>query len=152
MTLRASVTWQRGLQLVGRSGSGHSVMIDAEQGEGPHGLGPTPKELTLVSLGGCAGSLLAVLLEHEHVPFRGLTVGLEADSASEHPQVFTEIRMVYRIDGEGIDRSRVDRVIQVLHERYCPVSAMLGKAVPIVFRCEVGGEGQASRATDGGER
>ena len=51
----ANVVWNRGLQFVGTSESGHAVVADSNKEEGGFESGPSPVELTLIGLGSCTG-------------------------------------------------------------------------------------------------
>jgi putative redox protein len=55
---------------------------------------------------------------------------VSAESANEHPQVFTAITVEHRLAGE-LDPEAVRRSIELSSTRYCPVSAMLSRAVTI---------------------
>ena len=138
--LTGSVAWQNEMELIGRSGSGHEVTMDAEPRVGGHERGARPKELTLLSLGGCTALDVVSIMRKMQVPFESFRVDLEADTAEGHPAVFTEIRLVYRTEGEGVQREKVDRAIQLSQERYCGVTHMLNKTAKIVVVSEVNGD------------
>ena len=136
--LSGSVQWDGEMVMVGETGSGHRVMMDA--GPDERGSGASPKELTLLSLGGCTGVDVVSILQKMQVPFQSIRVDLEADSTDENPKVFREIRMIYKVEGEGVRREQVERAIQLSQDRYCGVSAMLNKTAHIVVACEINGE------------
>ncbi len=140
--LTGSVTWLDHMAMVAKSGSGHEIVLDAAAEHGGEDRGPRPKELTLLSLGGCTGLDVISIMQKMQVPFTRFSIDLEADTSKEHPQVFTEIRLIYRTEGEGVLREKVDRAIQLSQERYCGVTHMLNKTAKIVIISELNGERQ----------
>lgn len=138
--LTGSVTWTDAMAMTARSGSGHEILFDAEPRVGGHETGARPKEVTLLSLGGCSGMDVISIMNKMQVPYRSFRIDLEADTAEGHPSVFTEVRLVYRTEGEGVQREKVDRAIQLSQERYCGVTHMLNKTARFVVISDVNGE------------
>ncbi len=138
--LTGSVTWLDHMAMVAKSGSGHEIMFDAAADHGGEDRGARPKELTLLSLGGCTGMDVISIMQKKRVPFTRFSIDLEADTSSEHPQVFTEIRLIYRTEGQGVEREPVDRAIQLSQERYCGVTHMLNKTAKLVVISEINGD------------
>jgi putative redox protein len=128
------------MAVLGESGSGHGVVMDGAPAVGGQDKGATPKELTLLSLGGCTALDVISIMRKMQVPFQSFRIELEADTSDAHPSVFTEIRLVYRTEGEGVLREKVDRAIQLSQEKYCGVTHMLNKTAKIVVISEVNGE------------
>ena len=93
-----------------------------------------------MSLGGCTGMDVISIMQKMQVPFRSFRVDLEADTSAGHPSVFTEIRLIYRTEGDGVLREKVDRAIQLSQERYCGVTHMLNKTAKMVIVSEINGE------------
>lgn len=140
--LTGSVSWIDNMALVAKSGSGHEIVLDAAAEHGGEDRGARPKELTLLSLGGCTAMDVVSIMNKMQVPFTRFTIDLEADTSSDHPQVFTEIRLIYRTEGEGVQREKVDRAIQLSQERYCGVTHMLNKTAKLVVMSEINGDRQ----------
>ena len=138
--LTGSVTWLDQMAMVATSGSGHEIVLDAAAAHGGEDRGARPKELTLLSLGGCTGMDVLAIMRKMQVPFTRFSIDLEADTSDEHPQVFTEIRLIYRTEGEGVLREKVDRAIELSQERYCGVTHMLNKTAKLVIVSEINGE------------
>ena len=138
--LSGSVTWTEGMAVIGASGSGHEVLMDAAPAVGGEDRGARPKELTLLSLGGCTALDVISIMRKMQVPFESFRIDLEADTSEAHPSVFTEIRLVYKTEGEGVQREKVDRAIQLSQERYCGVTHMLNKTAKIVVISDVNGD------------
>lgn len=114
----------------------HTVRIDSKN-EAGESSGPGPKSLLLVALTGCTGIDLASLLPKMRVEFDELSIEATAPLTDEHPKVYTEIRLVYRISGRNIDEAKVRRAIELSEEKYCGVSAMLRAHCPIHWTLEI---------------
>ena len=132
MTSKAKVTWLGpGLRLVGEAG-GPAVVVDhVLPDEDREETGPRPVQLLLIGLCGCTGMDVISILRKKRQPFTGLRVEAEAERAEEHPKVYTSIHLEFVVTGEDVDPKAVERSIELSQTKYCPASAMLGKAVEI---------------------
>lgn len=131
---KAKTTWVEKLAFDNQIDQ-HSFRIDGN-GPTPEGTGPSPKKMLLTSLAACTGIDIVSMLEKMRVPITGLELDTEADLTDEHPKVFSEIRLIYRVFGENIDRAKVEKAVQLSKEKYCGVSAMLEKNSPIKIEIE----------------
>lgn len=113
----------------------HTVRIDTGGLLGDDS-GPSPKKLLLSSLAGCTGMDVVSLLKKMRVAITGFEMDIEADLTEEHPKVYSEIRLVYRFYGTNIKKEKVEKAVQLSQERYCGVSAMLGKSSSIKYSIE----------------
>ena len=129
--LTASVRWTRKLHFVGRAEFDHDVPVDHAPPLGD-GHGISPMEVLLISLAGCSGQTVASLLEKMHQDVRSFSVTATGAKRDDHPRVFTEIRLEFRVGGNALERDKVDKAVRLTEERYCPVWAMLKGNVPIV--------------------
>jgi len=60
-------------------------------------------------------------------------IAVTAEKADEHPQVFTSIVVEHLIIGD-VSAEAVRRSVELSATAYCPVNAMLSRAVPIEHR------------------
>jgi putative redox protein len=121
----------QGVTFAGKADSNHWVMMDGPVDFGGSNAGSRPKELLLLALGGCTGSDIASILQKKRVPHRGFLINLTANTAEEHPQVFTDIHIEYVFYGDGISAADVERAIDLSTTKYCSVSAMLRASVKL---------------------
>lgn len=98
--------------------------------------GPSPKKLLLASLAGCTGMDVVSLLSKMRVPFTNFEMDIDADLTDEHPKVYSEISIVYRVFGTQLNKEKVKKAIDLSQEKYCGVSAMLKKNSPITYSIE----------------
>jgi len=90
------------------------------------GTNPTPLEVLMAGLAGCAGNTLhLVLCKKMGAKVSSLEVEVNAQRREEHPTVLTAIELVYRLRGEGLDPEMVERGLRIAENQLCPVLAML---------------------------
>ncbi len=129
--VEAEVTWVDGLLFVGRTPSEKALVIDGRKEVGGSELGPTPMELVLIALAGCTAMDVISILKKQRQKVTSFQVKVRAERAQEHPKVYTEFHLEYIVKGQGISEESLQRAIQLSHEKYCSVGAMLEKAAPI---------------------
>lgn len=115
-----------------RTSGGHPISMDADPPEGD-GVMPGPKETVLAALAGCTSMDVASILRKKRQVVDAYEIAVDGDSATEHPRVFTTIRVEHRVSGEvGVEALR--RSIELSATRYCPVNAMLSAVATIEHR------------------
>ena len=118
----AKTIWTDKDRFLGQADSGHAVVLDT----GEVKTASTPIELVLIGLCGCTASDIVGILRKKREPFTGLEVAAQAERAGEHPKVFTQIKLVYRVRGK-VSRKAMEDAVRLSTEKYCSVSAMLEK-------------------------
>ncbi len=141
--MQAIVKRVEGLTFLGKADSGHWAVMDGKPEHGGSNGASTPKEMLLVALGACTAFDVEGILRKRRQDVRSFAVELDADVAAEHPKVFTEVRITFRIEGAATTAD-VERAVRLSQEKYCSISAMLRQAVPIRWRALVNGEEVAS--------
>lgn len=133
----ARVKLIEGMQLLGESASGHTVVMDAHESYGGRNMGLRPMELLLLGLGGCASiDVISILRKGRH-DVLDCVATLEATRAPTDPKVFTAITMHFTVTGNALPEKAVARAIQLSEETYCSASAMLGKTATIHTSFEI---------------
>ena len=121
-----------GLRLVGETSRGPAVVLDHTlPDESRSESGFRPLELLLAGLGGCTAMDVVSILEKKRQPFTSLQVNVTGERAAEHPKVYTRIHLEYVVTGDAVDARAVERSIELSQTKYCPATAMLGKAASI---------------------
>lgn len=129
--ITAHALWTDGDRFLAEAGSKHAIVVDA----GNEKSANSPVELLLIALCACSGSDVVSILRKKREPFRSVDVRAEADRSEDFPKVFSTIRLVYRVSGK-VARTSVEHAVSLSEEKYCSVSAMLGKAAKIEFLIE----------------
>jgi putative redox protein len=137
VSVEATVTWTSGMAFEAEQ-EGHRILMEASSPEGAS-RGMSPKGLVLAGLGGCTGMDVVSILERMRVPFKSLSVAVSADQSEDHPKVFTAIRVRYLFKGRNLPMDKLERAVQLSQEKYCGVSAMLGKTAAITTEIVVEG-------------
>lgn len=138
--MKARIKLVEGMTFVGESGSGHAVVMDGAPAIGGRDLGPRPMEMLLLGLGGCSAIDVVHILRKGRENVADCVVEIEAERAPTDPKVFTRIHMAFRVSGEGLSRTKVERAVSLSAEKYCSASIMLGKAATITHSVELVGE------------
>ena len=101
-------------------------------GSKKNGFGP--KALLLSGLAGCSGIDIVDILEKMRVAFSDFIIETSAEQTDEHPRVFKEIIITYRIKTAKENEERIKKAIELSLEKYCGVSAMLKKNSPVNYK------------------
>lgn len=129
--MEATITLQEGMHFTASADGSPVVHLDASPSVGGTGLGPSPMQFMLFSLGGCTAMDVISILRKKRQNVTGFEVRVHGDRAEDHPKVFTDIVIEYVVRGVDIDPAAVERAIQLSSDIYCPAQAMLGKAANI---------------------
>jgi putative redox protein len=117
--------------------SGARLTMDTQPASGGTGAGPTPMETVLMALAGCTGIDVVSVLKKMRENLEGLSIDVSAHRAHEHPKVYTKIHVRYIAWGRGLKREQVERAAALSKEKYCPVTAMIGKSAEITHEVVV---------------
>jgi putative redox protein len=126
-----------GLQLLGESGSGHTVVMDAAPSVGGRNMGVRPMELLLIGMGGCTSIDVITILRKGRHTVTDCEVSIKGVRASEDPKVFIEIEIHYLVTGKSLPVTAVERAIHLSEEKYCSASIMLGKTAKLQTSYEI---------------
>ncbi len=129
--MQATALWTDNERFVGSATSGHAVVMDAAKDK----TASSPMELVLIALCGCTASDVVGILKKKREPFTGLEVQVQAERASDYPQVYTEIKLTYRVRG-AVTHKAMEDAVRLSKEKYCSVSAMLEKSAKITTHIE----------------
>ncbi len=117
--------------------NGHEVTIDAALNVGGRDLGPQPKELMLVSLGGCTGMDVISILKKMRVEVDYFNVRVEADVTEEHPKHYTAMHIIYQFKGKDLPMDKLEKAINLSQDRYCGVSYVYRKAMKLTYEIQI---------------
>jgi putative redox protein len=131
----STVTWRERMTFDVVTTTGHELTLDAAPPSGDD-RGPKPIELLLSALAGCTAMDVLSILQKKREPVQGLQVYVEGTRAAEHPMIYTDITVVYRVCGD-VKPDSVARAIELSETKYCGAAAMLGKSAHITTRYEI---------------
>jgi len=134
---KAFVKQVKGITFLGKSESGHWVAMDGPESFGGNNSAARPKELLLIGLGGCTGSDVVTILQKKKVKIDGFEMNITSDVSEEHPQVYTKIHIEYVFYGKNLEAKDIERAIELSMTKYCSVTAMLSKAMPVTHSFKI---------------
>jgi putative redox protein len=111
---------------------GNKISVDGDKERG-HG----PKALLLSGLAGCSGIDVVDILEKMRVEFSDFTIEVATEQTEEHPKVFKDIHITFRLRTDTENEEKVKKAIELSLEKYCGVSAMLRKNSSIDYKLEI---------------
>ncbi len=129
----ASVKWVGQEEFRAAVPSGHEVAFDSDR---KSNLAPGPMEMLLAALGACTATDVVIVLAKKRQKLDALEVNVSGERATDPPQVWTKLEIVYRLRGK-LDDAAVRHAIELSEEKYCSVAAMLRKTATISFRYEI---------------
>ncbi|RXK57721.1 OsmC family peroxiredoxin [Lacibacter luteus] len=122
-----------GMRFKSNFDDGHHIIIDTAENDGGSNSGPRPKQLMLSALAGCTGIDIISLLNKMRVEFSNFSIDTEANLSADHPRIYTEVKVIYRISVKPADREKVEKAVNLSKEKYCGVSAMFDKFANMSF-------------------
>lgn len=126
--MQAKVSWVDNLSFIGRSGSGHAVVFDANREQS---TAPSPMEMLLMSAGACSSVDVVSILQKARQQIVGCEVELSAERADSIPKVFTKIHLHFVVTGHDLSEKQVARAVDLSADKYCSVSIMLASSVAV---------------------
>jgi putative redox protein len=124
-------TWKKGHEFEAEH-EGNKIQID---GSTENGHGPTA--LLLSAVAACSGIDVVDILTKMRIEFSEFTIEVEADQTEEHPKVFKEIHIVYKLKTNPDNEDKIKKAIDLSLEKYCGVSAMLRKNSSIDYTVNI---------------
>lgn len=136
-TVRAKLTYTKGLQFVGQADSGHAIVLDSDSSVGGQNTGLRPMELLAIGLGGCSGMDVASILRKKKEKLTGLEIKVEGRKSEDYPQKYTDMHIEFVVRGSNISEEAVRRAIDLSMNKYCSVKATLEGTAAITFKYRI---------------
>ena len=102
----------------------HEILTDSGTDNGGNNEGPGPKRMMLVALAGCTGIDVVSILDKMKVSFSDLSIDTEATLGGDHPKMYKQVKVTYKIKLAEEDRVKMEKAVQLSVEKYCGVMAM----------------------------
>ena len=137
--MKCKINWlaSSGMAFMAETGTGHILNMDGAPEAGGRNLAPRPMELMLAGAGGCTAFDVVLILQRSRQNISACEVSLQAERAETDPKVFTKINLHFTVKGKDLDPSKVERAINLSHDKYCSATAMLGKTAEITHSFEI---------------
>ena len=111
--------------------NGHKITVDAPLEAGGQNLGPGPKKLQLVALGGCTGMDIVTILKKMRVDFTNLEIEVQGDVTDENPKHYYKMHVIYTVYGKDLPLDKIEKAVKMSEETYCGVEALYRKAIEV---------------------
>ena len=137
--MECKINWLAGsgMAFMAETGTGHILNMDGAPEAGGRNLAPRPMELMLAGAGGCTAFDVVLIPQRSRQNIIACEVSLQAERAETDPKVFTKINLHFTVKGKDLDPSKVERAINLSHDKYCSATAMLANTAEITHTFEV---------------
>lgn len=120
--------------------NGHTVIMDAPERSGGEDQAPIPKPHVLAALSGCTGMDIIALLRKSGNKVDDLSMTVTGELSKQAPIQYVSIHIVYAFKGAEVSEEAALNAVLDSQEKYCGVSSMLKKAIPVTWEITYNGK------------
>lgn len=120
--------------------NGHTIIMDGPEKVGGENNGPIPKPFVLTALAGCTGMDIAAILRKADKQVDYFDMKVTGEISKKAPIEYTAIHVVYEFKGANENREAALNAVTDSQEKYCGVSNMLKKALPVTWEVNYNGD------------
>ncbi|MEO7264324.1 MAG: OsmC family protein [Ferruginibacter sp.] len=118
---------------------GHTVIMDAPERSGGEENGPIPKPFVLTALSGCTGMDIIALLRKSGETINDFEIKVTGELSKQAPVQYVAIHLLYSFKADASAKEAILNAVNDSQEKYCGVSRMLKKALPVTWEINVNG-------------
>lgn len=127
--------------------NGHTIIMDAPERVGGEDNGPIPKPFVLTALSGCTGMDVASILRKADKEVDSFDIRVTGELSKGAPMEYTAVHLVYDLKGKNENKEAALSAVMDSQQKYCGVSSMLKKIIPVTWDVVYNGETVFSNAT-----
>ncbi len=120
--------------------NGHTIIMDAPDRVGGEDNGPIPKPFVLTALSGCTGMDIVAILRKAGKEVKYFNMTVSGEISKQAPIEYTSIHIVYAFEGDVQFKNDALEAVTASQEKYCGVSNMLKKIMPVTWDVFYNGE------------
>ncbi|MGB5006361.1 MAG: OsmC family protein [Ferruginibacter sp.] len=120
--------------------NGHTVIMDAPERSGGEDQAPIPKPLVLAALSGCTGMDIIALLRKAGNDVDDLSMKVTGELSKQAPIQYIAMHVLYSFKGDQSKKEAAFKAVMDSQEKYCGVSSLLKKAIPVTWEIHFNGE------------
>ncbi len=120
--------------------NGHTVIMDAPERVGGDDHGPIPKPFVLTALSGCTGMDVVAHLRKIGKPADEFSMKVIGEISTRPPIEYVAVHVVYEFTGAEENRAAALEAVTLSQEKYCGVSHMLKKIMPVTWEILYNGQ------------
>jgi putative redox protein len=119
--------------------NGHTVVMDAPEKVGGEDNGPIPKPFILTALSGCTGMDIVAILRKAEKEVDDFDMKVIGEISKRAPVEYIAIHVIYNFKGKSENEETALQAVNDSQEKYCGVSNMLKKALPVTWEVSYNG-------------
>lgn len=119
--------------------NGHTIVMDAPEKVGGEDSGPIPKPFVLTALAGCTGMDIAAILRKADKNPDDFNMKVIGEISKRVPIEYIAIHVIYDFKGAVENKEASRNAVTDSQEKYCGVSSMLKKALPVTWEINYNG-------------
>lgn len=120
--------------------NGHTIVMDGPERVGGEDNGPIPKPLVLTALAGCTGMDVVSILRKAGKEVRNFDLKVAGEISKQVPIEYVAIHLTYEFEGDEEVKNAALKAVIDSQEKYCGVSNMLKKIMPVTWDIVYNGE------------
>lgn len=120
--------------------NGHTIVMDAPERVGGEDNGPIPKPFVLSALSGCTGMDIVAILRKANKEVTNFNIKVSGEISKQAPIEYVAIHLVYEFEGNEENKDAALNAVTDSQEKYCGVSHMLKKALPVTWEVTYNGK------------
>jgi putative redox protein len=120
--------------------NGHTIIMDAPERVGGEDNGPIPKPFVLTALSGCTGMDIVAILRKAGKEVKYFNMTVSGEISKQAPIEYTSIHIVYSFEGDEQIKNDALKAVNDSQQKYCGVSNMLKKIMPVTWEVIYNGE------------
>ncbi|HEY9343431.1 MAG TPA: OsmC family protein [Hanamia sp.] len=120
--------------------NGHTIVMDGPEKVGGEDNGPIPKPFILTALAGCTGMDIAAILRKADKKPDDFDMKVIGEISKRVPIEYIAIHVIYEFKGAAENKEATLNAVTDSQEKYCGVSSMLKKALPVTWEVTYNGE------------
>lgn len=130
--LKASVSWQKDMEYLGKDSVGHEILFGASKAFGGTGDYPIPLEGLLATAGACIAVNTQIILRQRGKDYTYFNVEVQGTRKDEYPRIFEKIHAKIKIKG-NLEKDEIKEVIQEVITKFCPITVILGLTAELTW-------------------
>lgn len=119
--------------------NGHTIIMDGPEKVGREDNGPIPKPFVLTALAGCTGMDVAAILRKADKNPDSFDIKVQGEISKRAPIEYIAIHVIYEFKGAEENKEAAMKAVTDSQERFCGVSSMLKKALPLTWEVHYNG-------------
>lgn len=119
--------------------NGHTIVMDAPEKVGGEDNGPIPKPFVLTALAGCTGMDIAAILRKADKNPDDFDIKVIGEISKRAPIEYIAVHVIYEFKGKPENLESALNAVNDSQEKYCGVSSMLKKALPVTWEVHYNG-------------